>query len=62
MYGRIKQESLINRFQIEGLVKLKRGVIWNLSMKRGNIKDVINEILETNILFNPLSHECYRIN
>ena len=62
MHGRLKQESLTDRFQIDGLVKIKRGVVWNLSTKRGNIDAVINEILETNILFNPLSHECYRIN
>ena len=62
IYGRLKQESLKHRFQINGLVKLKRGVVWNLSSKRGNIETIIYEILETNILFNPLSHECYRIN
>ena len=62
MRGRLKHESLKNRFQIRGLEKLKRGVVWNLSMKRGNINAVINQILETNILFNPLSHECHRIN
>jgi phosphoribosylformylglycinamidine synthase len=60
--GRIKYESLTQRFQIQGLEKLRRGVIWNLSIKGGNIHSVINNILETNILFNPLSHECYRIN
>ena len=62
MHGRLKQESLTDRFQIDGLVKIKRGVVWNLSTKRGNIDTIINEVLETNILFNPLSHECYRIN
>jgi len=62
MHGRLKQESLTDRFQINGLVKIKRGVVWNLSAKRGNIDTITNEILETNILFNPLSHECYRIN
>ena len=62
MHGRLKHESLIDKFQIQGLEKLKRGVVWNLSVKRGNIDTVINEILKTNILFNPLSYECHRIN
>tara|TARA_Y200000002_G_scaffold32335_2_gene23830 strand:- start:3646 stop:4917 length:1272 start_codon:yes stop_codon:yes gene_type:complete len=62
MYGRLKHESLRDRFQIKGLEKLKKGVVWNLSLKRGNINNVINEILKTNILFNPISHECHRIN
>ncbi len=62
IHGRLKHESLTQRFQIKGLEKLRRGVLWNLSIKGGNIYTVINDILETNILFNPLSHECYQIN
>ena len=62
MHGRIKYESLKESFEIEGLKQLKRGVIWNLSINSGNIDTVINDILNTNILFNPLSHECYKIN
>ena len=62
MHGRMKYESLKERFEIEGLKEIKRGVIWNLSINSGNIDTVINDILNTNILFNPLSHECYKIN
>ena len=62
MHGRLKHESLRDRFQIKGLEQLKKGVVWNLSLKRGNINNVINEILKTNILFNPISHECHRNN
>ena len=62
MHGRLKHESLRDRFQIKGLEQLKKGVVWNLSLKRGNINNAINEILKTNILFNPISHECHRIN
>ena len=62
MHGRLKHESLRDRFQIKGLEQLKKGVVWNLSITRGNINSVINEILKTNILFNPISHECHRIN
>ena len=62
MHGRIKYESLKERFEIEELKEIKRGVIWNLSINSGNIDTVINDILNTNILFNPLSHECYKIN
>lgn len=62
MLGRAKFESLKKRFEIEGLTKLKRGVIWNISVNGGNLNSVIKNILNTNILYNPLSHECYRIN
>ena len=62
MHGRIKYESLTERFEVEGLKKLRRGVVWNLSINSGNINTVVNDILNTNILFNPLSHEFYKIN
>ena len=41
---------------------LKRGVIWNVIVNGGGSEVVLNDILNTHILFNPLSHECYRIN
>jgi len=62
MIGRAKFESLTERFEIDGITKIKRGVIWNLTMNGGNFEPILNEILNTHILFNPLSHECYRIN
>lgn len=62
MYGRAKFESLTERFEISGITGLKRGVIWNLTVNGGNFKTVLDKILNTHILFNPLSHECYRIN
>jgi len=61
MYGRVKFESLSKRFEIKELIELKRGIIWNVSVNGGNFKSVMNDILNTNILFNPLSYECYEI-
>jgi phosphoribosylformylglycinamidine synthase len=62
MHGRAKFESLTERFEIDGISEIKRGVIWNVTVNGGNFEAVLNEILDTHILFNPLSHECYRIN
>ena len=62
MVGRAKLESLTERFEIDGISKIKRGVIWNVTVNGGNFETVLNEILDTHILFNPLSYECYRIN
>ena len=62
MRGRAKFESLTERFEIYELTELKRGVIWNVSVNSGNFRTVLKDILNTNILYNPLSHECYRIN
>ena len=62
MLGRAKLESLTKRFEIDGITDLKRGVKWNVIVNGGGSKVVLNDILNTHILFNPLSHECYRIN
>ena len=61
MICRSKLESLKNRFKIEKIIDLKRGVLWNIKINSGNIKTTINKILNSNILFNPLSYECYRV-
>ena len=62
IYGRMKLESLRERFGISGIRKITSGVVWNLSSNESNIRSNIHEILNTNIIHNPLSHECYKIN
>jgi phosphoribosylformylglycinamidine synthase len=61
MIGRAKFESLTERFEIDGITRIKRGVIWNVTINGSNFETVLNEILNTHILYNPLSHECYRV-
>ncbi|MBC8215777.1 MAG: phosphoribosylformylglycinamidine synthase I [Candidatus Marinimicrobia bacterium] len=61
MRGRAKYESLTERFEIDGITEIKHGAIWNITVKSGNFDTIINQILHTHILFNPLAHECYRI-
>jgi phosphoribosylformylglycinamidine synthase len=61
MLSLAKFESIRERFNINELVKLKRGVVWNISIKNTNFESVLNTIIDTNIFFNPLSHECFRI-
>ena len=60
--GRAKLESLTKRFEIEDIYEIKHGVIWNVTINSGNFENVLDKVLDTHILFNPLSHECYRIN
>ena len=62
MVGRAKLESLTGRFEIGDISEIKRGVIWNVTINGGNFKTILKEILDTHIFFNPLSHECYKIN
>ena len=56
-----KFDSLTQRFKIRDLLQLKRGVVWNITIKNANFNSIFNDILNTNILHNPLSHECFRI-
>ena len=56
-----KLESIREKFLIKDLIELKRGVVWNIATKNTNLEPVLKRILNTNILFNPLSHECFRI-
>ena len=60
--GRAKLESLTDRFEIGGITSLKYGVIWNVIINSGSFEAILNDILDTHLLFNPLSHECYQIN
>lgn len=60
--ARSKTETLKERFDIDGITKIKYGVIWNITVNRGNIESTLTEIINTQILFNTISHECYRIN
>jgi len=59
--GRSKLESLKEKFEINEISNIKRGVIWNLTINSGNFESIINQILETHILYNPLTYECYEI-
>ena len=61
MHCQAKFESIRERFKIDELMQLKRGIVWNISVKNTNFQPVLDKILDTNILFNPLSHECFRI-
>jgi hypothetical protein len=61
MLGRLKLQSLKEKFEIDEISNIKRGVIWNLTINSGNFESIINQILETHILYNPLTYECYEI-
>mgnify|MGYP001179098845 FL=1 len=61
MHCQKKFNSLKQRFKIKNLLELKRGVVWNITIKNANFNPIFNNILNTNILHNPLSHECFRI-
>lgn len=59
--GKLKLQTLKEKFEINEISNIKRGVIWNLTVNSGNFESVIVQILETHILYNPLTYECYEI-
>ena len=61
MIGRSKKESLKNRFKIDEVLNLKHGVLWKIKVNSGDVESTTNKVLQSNILYNPLSYECYRI-
>lgn len=58
--GQGKLETLTNHLGVKGIDSLRKGVLWNISPENGTIEDVVSRILETHILFNPFSQECFR--
>ena len=62
IHGRAKYESLTERFNIDEISYIKRGVIWNVNFKSSNLNNEIESILTSNIFYNPNSYEYYRIN
>jgi phosphoribosylformylglycinamidine synthase len=59
LLGRHKLETLHNRLNINGIKQIKSGVLWNITVNRDNLSSVSEQVLKTNILFNPFSHDCY---
>ena len=54
--------SLHNHFNLKQIISLKRGVLWKIKVNSGNIESVLINILKSNILLNPITYECYRVN
>ena len=54
--------SLYNHFNLKQIISLKRGVLWKIKVNSGNIESVLINILKSNILLNPITYECYRVN
>lgn len=60
--GQAKLDTLKSRFEIENLSNIKKGVIWQIITKSGNIDDILNKIIESRILFNQFSQEAFIYN
>ncbi len=59
--GQSKATTLTNRLGITGIEKIIKGTVWQISINRGNIEEVEKYILDSHILFNQFSENCYII-
>lgn len=58
LLGKEKQQGLMDSFNIQDINSIQHGILWHFSGENINIA----ELLQTNIIHNPYSHECYQYN
>ena len=62
--GKAVLATLQNRFGLKDILNIHKGVIWELTFSSADPAErtrLATEILQTHILFNPFSQECYII-
>jgi phosphoribosylformylglycinamidine synthase I len=60
--GQQKLQTLQDHFSIQGLNTIQHGVLWQFTSENGNISELQDQILHTNIIHNPYAHDCYQYN
>jgi len=57
--GKSKTDTLTNRFGLKGIKEIRKGALWQIATKNGNIDHVKQQILDSKILFNQYSQIGY---
>lgn len=52
-------QTLKAHYEIPGIQKIKHGIVWRFKTEGGNLADLIDKILLTNIIGNQYAHEYY---
>jgi phosphoribosylformylglycinamidine synthase len=60
LVGRQKLETVTHRFGLQGIREIHKGTLWNITVADDNFDRVLEQVFHTHILFNPVSHDCYR--
>lgn len=60
LVGQQKLQTLLDHFSINDVVTIQHGTLWHFSCEKGNISDLTDKILQTNIIFNPYAHDCHQ--
>jgi len=60
LQGLQKKQQLNHHFAIHDVQDIQRGVLWHIEAASAEELDAsVHDILQSSILFNPVSHECY---
>lgn len=57
--GMQKQQQLKNHFAIKDVQAIHHGILWHIEAEAENLDAIVQQILQSAILFNPVSHVCY---
>ena len=59
LLGLQKMQQLKQHFQLEGITALCHGVLWRISADPAHLDEASQQVINSSILFNPSSHECF---
>lgn len=59
MLGQQKKQHLQHHFGIDGILAIDHGVIWKIEAELADLDHITDAILQSHILYNPVSHMCY---
>ncbi|VVC76557.1 Phosphoribosylformylglycinamidine synthase subunit PurQ [Aquicella siphonis] len=62
LLGRQKLQTLKDHFSVQGVNAIQHGVLWQFTVEDAKMPDWIDNILQTNIIFNPYAHDCFQYN
>ena len=57
--GQSKTDTLKNHFGLNEIKNISKGTLWQITIENGNIEEVVKHILNSHILFNQYSQECF---
>lgn len=57
--GQQKKETLA-KLGVPGIEYVTKGTLWQITSAHDNINSAVDKILDTHILFNPFSQECFK--
>tara|TARA_B100000315_G_scaffold260939_1_gene328077 strand:+ start:10611 stop:11867 length:1257 start_codon:yes stop_codon:yes gene_type:complete len=56
--GKRKKDILKHWFHAKNIKSIESGILWDITVEKGDVVSVIEEVLNTHILYNPYSHDC----